>query len=86
MGSVGGATTIPRATGRENIEIVSLLVKNGADTDCGTSDKWTPLHRTAVNGQAEVMRFLLEQGANPPPSLINKDVLQLRHACRGGKP
>ena len=47
-----------------HIGIAELLLKAGADVDCGDSDESTPLHNAGLNRHPEMLAFLLENGAN----------------------
>jgi ankyrin repeat protein len=47
-----------------NIEIARILLKAGADIECGDSDESTPLDNAGVSRQGDMVRFLLEQGAD----------------------
>ena len=47
------------------LEVVKLLVKEGASVDRAEEHGWTPLLRAADQRHAEVVRYLLEHGANP---------------------
>ncbi|PYI34982.1 ankyrin, partial [Aspergillus indologenus CBS 114.80] len=44
---------------------ISLLLSKGADMDYQKRDLWTPMHLSACWGHGEVVRLLLEKGANP---------------------
>jgi ankyrin repeat protein len=46
------------------VGIASLLLEHGVDVDVRTKDEWTPLHFAAFNGRIEVVRVLLDRGAN----------------------
>jgi len=43
---------------------VVLLLQHGASPDAATHDLYTPLHIAAKEGHDEVVRILLEHGAN----------------------
>ncbi|KFY11673.1 hypothetical protein V491_07106 [Pseudogymnoascus sp. VKM F-3775] len=46
------------------IEIIKLLLENGAEVNEAMGNEfWTPLHAASVEGDAAVVRFLLENGA-----------------------
>ena len=49
--------------GRSHIEVVRLLVENGAEVNDRDKYDRTPLHRAAGEGHIEVVRFLVENGA-----------------------
>ena len=47
------------------IEMITLLVEEGADVNAQDSDGWTPLHYLCrYNPSSEIIRFLVEQGAD----------------------
>jgi len=46
------------------VGIALLLLAHGVDVDARTKDEWTPLHSAAFNGRPEIVRALLDQGAN----------------------
>jgi ankyrin repeat protein/L-ascorbate metabolism protein UlaG (beta-lactamase superfamily) len=47
-----------------HIDIARLLLKAGADVDCGDSDESTPLHNACLNRHPEMLAFLLENRAD----------------------
>lgn len=51
--------------GSENLAVVKMLVEAGGDIDLADSKGWTPLLLAAKDGRTEILRFLLEMGANP---------------------
>ncbi|MGB8534901.1 MAG: ankyrin repeat domain-containing protein [Acidobacteriaceae bacterium] len=46
-------------------ETVRLLIEQGADVNMAQAGGYTPLHQAAANGRADLVRILLEAGANP---------------------
>lgn len=46
-----------------NVDIVGILLQNGALVDAATKDQYTSLHITAKEGQEEVAAVLLDNGA-----------------------
>lgn len=48
-----------------SLELVRTLVEHGADIDKRDQTGHTPLHWAAYVNRFEIVRFLLEQGANP---------------------
>jgi ankyrin repeat protein len=51
----------------DNIELLELLVSYGADINAQTKLKyklWTPLHRAALTGHAQVAKWLIAHGVN----------------------
>ena len=42
----------------------TLLEAQGVDVNAKDNDEWTPLHLASLKGNAEVVRFLLEKGAD----------------------
>ena len=47
-----------------NLTLVRLLVTHGADTTKADTDTWTPLHAAAANGHADIVRYLMDRGAD----------------------
>jgi len=60
-------TCLHYAASRGHLNIVSLLIENGADVEA--VDKWqqTCLHRAAVNGHPNIIALLVENGADLDP-------------------
>lgn len=52
------------STAGRHVEIVRLLVENGADVNARQQQGWTPLHGAGQNGDAEIVKLLLEHGAD----------------------
>ncbi|MFA9558106.1 M48 family metallopeptidase [Evansella sp. AB-rgal1] len=48
-----------------NIEVAQVLISAGADVNIQDNYGWTPLMNAVVNGDAELVTFLLDAGANP---------------------
>jgi uncharacterized protein len=48
-----------------HIDIVSLLLENGADINLSDNTKRCPLHYAAIYGHIELVNLLLENGADP---------------------
>ena len=46
------------------MELVRLLVEQGADATAQDEHGWTPLHQTSERGHVEPAGFLVEQGAD----------------------
>ena len=42
------------ASYNEHIEVMSIMLKNGADIKAKTARGCTPLHRAALNGQSSI--------------------------------
>ena len=53
------------AIGGRHTSTVTLLLERGADIDAMESHGYTPLHLAAVMGNEEIVRILLDRGANP---------------------
>ena len=49
----------------ENPAVVQALLAGGADPKARDEDKWTPLHRAAINKNPAVVQALLAGGADP---------------------
>ncbi|RYP68260.1 hypothetical protein DL771_006762 [Monosporascus sp. 5C6A] len=62
--STEGRMALGTSCERGNVEVVKLLLENGADLTITKKDGWTPLHAASVNGHVEVVKLLLEKGAD----------------------
>lgn len=60
---ISGATTLHTAVVHKNREMVNLLLRGYADVNLGDG-KHPPLYYAALKGDAEMVRLLLEKGAN----------------------
>ncbi|HEY4130474.1 MAG TPA: ankyrin repeat domain-containing protein, partial [Gemmatimonadaceae bacterium] len=66
VGGVGGLTALHHAARQGNIEAAMALIDGGADVnDVTPVDHTTPLLMAAINGQYDLMKKLLERGADP---------------------
>lgn len=78
-------TALGAAAGREDIELMRLLLDAGADIDLAESDMpggdFNALLRAAYNGQIDVVRFLLDAGADVTVS--NQGYTALKYAKLG---
>jgi len=64
---------------KEPVRILRYLTRNGADPDMESGDGDTPLgNQCCTNGNIEVMRNLLEAGANPELSTIVFDEVPIK--------
>lgn len=61
----GGSTALMDAVRDGDAEIVSLLIRHGADTNAVEPDGTGPLHLAAMRGYKRVAEILLENAANP---------------------
>lgn len=52
------------ATTNNKIQIVKVLIENGADVNALTDIMWTPLHYASFNGNIESASILISNGAN----------------------
>jgi ankyrin repeat protein len=50
-----------------NTRTVLLLLELGADVNCSDESKQTPLHMATLSGQMDMVKLLLQHGANPLP-------------------
>ena len=63
------SNTLVYAINSVHIEILNRLLASGADPNGGGDGTWTPLHSAAYIGSVEIIRILLDAGADP--KLIN---------------
>lgn len=52
---------LQKASARDNLEVISLLLRNGAQIDAQTDDEFPALFRAAQSGQTAVLQELLAQ-------------------------
>jgi ankyrin repeat protein len=66
IGKVGGLTALHFAARQGSAESVTALVEGGADVNqLSPADKASPMLIAAVNGQFDIVKFLLDKGADP---------------------
>ena len=75
-----GDTALMMACLKGHLAIAKLLVANGAQI---SQSGWTPLHYAAFEGRTEVVRYLLEKGADKDAPAPN-GFTALMLAARGG--
>ena len=54
----------PLHTAIGHIEIIRLLLQNGAEVNVKSNDGYTPLHYAAIRGHVEILHLLVENGAD----------------------
>ena len=59
-----GLTALHFATQSNRIDVVKLLLHEGADVNRQNYAKETPLHKAAQNNSTEVARLLIQNGAD----------------------
>jgi ankyrin repeat protein len=79
--SAHGDTALNFAALGGNLEIVKLLVENGAPVS--TSTGWAPLHYAAFENRPEVIKYLIAKGANKD-ALAPNGYTPLMLAARNG--
>lgn len=67
------------------VDMVVLLLVNGANVNGLDRNKWTPLHCAASSGQLQIIEILLDQGANPA-ALNNEGASPLHYMVRFNVP
>jgi len=76
--SSAGVTPLHIASAINSVDMVDLLVKNGASIGAATKEGFTPLHFAASRNHPEVVRNLLDKGADTAAKTRNgKTALQL---------
>ena len=60
----GYQTALHWAADNGHLEVVRVLVKNGADINAGTLSDIRPLHNAVVGRHADVVQFLIAKGAD----------------------
>jgi ankyrin repeat protein len=58
-----GWTPLNTAANNGHIDVMKLLLENGADVTVANQNGWTPLNSAAGNGHFNVVMLLLEKGA-----------------------
>lgn len=70
---------------QENLDVVNLLIENGADLNKETiSDGFTPLIFAINRGHINITRILVEKGAKLDAVEINNNNTALHLACQYG--
>lgn len=59
------ALHVAAALQTNGIECAQMLLKSGAQPNAQQTDGQTPLHIAARNGNADMIRLMLKEGANP---------------------
>ena len=59
-----GEPALSAAAGNGHLELVKLLLANGANVNAANAHGWTVLHRAAENGRLEVVKLLLASKAD----------------------
>lgn len=60
----GGASALHLAARQGNFAIAEILVKSGAKVDIADNEGWTPLMRAASNANAQIVKLLIDAGAD----------------------
>jgi ankyrin repeat protein len=50
---------------QKSLELTTLLLRHGAKVNIAQEGGWTPLHQAAAHGAREIVRMLLDRGADP---------------------
>ena len=61
----GGATALHIASREGNLDIVKILIENGANPNLTDNEGYTPLMRASLSASPEVVEYLLKNGAKP---------------------
>ena len=61
---VAGQTALHTAAGSNQIDVVKLVLRKGADVNRQDDNKDTPLHEAARRNYTDVARLLLQNGAD----------------------
>lgn len=81
----GGRTLLYVSVEKDLLEIVKLLIKRGADINVKSDKSATVLHAACLSGCYQMLKFLLENGANTDINSVNADgATPLYIAARNG--
>ena len=80
-----GTTALHWAVRADNLEIVRVLLRAGADVNAATREGVTPLALAAINGSVSATEVLLEAGANANAAMPEGETI-LMTAARTGRP
>jgi hypothetical protein len=61
--NIGGATALHLAARQQNLEMVTILIENGADVNAADNEGWTALMRASLAGKGDIVDLLLDKGA-----------------------
>ena len=76
-------TPLIRAVEKRHLNIVQLVLANGANTEC-TYNRLTPMHLAAQKGSIDIVRELLAANAIPNPK-DKEGLTPLMHAAEAGR-
>jgi ankyrin repeat protein len=54
----------------QHLEMIRVLLENGAEINTEDEDKWTPLHLACQQGMTSVISYLIKKGADEEASTI----------------
>ncbi len=69
--NIGGATALHIAARSGNLEIINILLENGADVNAMDNESYTPLMRAAIIGNSKIVEALLNKGAKAESLNLN---------------
>ena len=81
---LSGCPSTPHSRILSDVAAVKALIKDGADVNGRDGAGWTPLQRAAEEGNAEVVKALLEAGADSEARRGTHDWTALHYAAEEG--
>jgi len=75
--SFDGATALNHAAWHGHMEIIQLLLENGANANAKRNDGWAPLHDAVYKGHKEIVELLIANGADMNAKFDGKTPLDL---------